>query len=433
MSQHQQHNDGQSPAPQHHGRQTLMRSESWIELASQPSTSSVSSLGDEIVTTGLRVGNSSLPQRRRRLQQMQNHMPSTYIVSHAAAQAGASSQEEYDETESEEDRVMSSSTEQVTPFPRQQTAIPHNGSDSEDDDDGNATALGVRRSSTSPTFRPQPNAFTHPPSHLHRNSTGSAIPQHPQQRRPSMSQRSQTRPSRGPNFMSPSYQADNDEALRASLTTLLSCAHAAGLRKKETEFAGVQRPPTQPMEMRIVPESELMDEAAPGPSTANNPSQPQPQLRVLPHLRTARTASNSSAPSVPESTTSREPSTQPDKPNSKRSSEPKSPRAAKKKRTASPAGRVSDGTSTTLISPTVLTWVVSAGVLVLVVGFGAASFVIGREVGRQEGAAGLTGLGESMSAGNASCGREVKEVIRGSSGGTFRRFKWGGVGSSIAA
>lgn len=333
---------------------------------------------------------------------------------------------------------MSSSTEQVTPLPRQETAIPPGLSDSEDDDDDeNATALGVRRSTISNTFRPQPNAFSHPPSHLHRRATSSAIPESSQGPRPPMSQRSQTRASpRGPTLMAPAYQADHEEALRSSLTTLLSCAHAAGLRKKEAEFgnAGIQPASSQPMGMmRIVQESELMDEATPGPSTAARPPLLQSQLRVPPNLRPARTASNSSAPSVPESTTSHETTTQPEveKPTGKRASEPKSdnksPRAAKKKRTASPVGRFSD--SSALISPTMLTWVVSAGVLVLVVGFGAVSFVIGREVGRQEGAAGFS----SMSAGNVSCAREAKDVIRQTSGGTLRRLKWGAVGRTISA
>lgn len=82
------------------------------------------------------------------------------------------------------------------------------------------------------------------------------------------------------------------------------------------------------------------------------------------------------------------------------------------------AGEVEDST--------LFTWVVSAGVLVLVsvVGFGA-GYVIGREVGRQEiGAMGVLGDG--------SCGREV---VRGGSG-SLRRFRWGiggGGGRSVVA
>jgi hypothetical protein len=91
----------------------------------------------------------------------------------------------------------------------------------------------------------------------------------------------------------------------------------------------------------------------------------------------------------------------------------------KKKRTASPAEE-------TLISPTLLTWVVSAGVVVLVsvVGFGA-GYVIGREVGKQEALAASVGSVNET----ASCGREVMRT----SGGTLRRFRWGDVGRSIVA
>lgn len=463
---HHRRNDGQSPTLhvlteplQGHD---LTISESWVELASQPSSSSLSSIGDEIVTTGLRVGNNSYPPRRRRLQQPQTHMPSTYIVSHAAAQAGTSSQEEYDETESEEDHILSSSNEQLSPsapLPRQQTALgPAAAAASSDTDDGsddeNSTALGVGRPSTSPTFRPQPNAFSHPPSHLHRNSTSSAVPQQPSSSRPSMAQRAHTRPNRGgPNFMSPSYQADNDAALRASLTTLLSCARA--LPKKEADLAPQAGTSTQPMNLRFAPESELMGEGgSPAAPSAEQQQQQQHPQALPPHLRhpTPRTASNSSAPSAPSSTSSH--SREPTADKTKRAATPtttttttraKSPRAAKKKRTASPAGVAAagdTGTATTSISPSVLTWVVSAGVLVLVsvVGFGA-GYVIGREVGRQEGAAaslggmGFGGDGSASAAAAAaaqnatSCGREV---IRSSSGGTLRRFKWG-VGRSVVA
>jgi hypothetical protein len=99
----------------------------------------------------------------------------------------------------------------------------------------------------------------------------------------------------------------------------------------------------------------------------------------------------------------------------------------KKKKVRLADGRLGDNSETT-ISPTLLTWVVSAGVLMLVsvVGFGA-GYVIGWEVGRQEG---VTGLNSSAVLGDGtSCGREV---ARGS--GTLRRFRWGtGVARSIVA
>ncbi|KAM7209324.1 hypothetical protein V8F20_000374 [Naviculisporaceae sp. PSN 640] len=404
--------------------------ESWVEISSQPSSSSLSSIGDEIVTTGLRVraNHHSYPPRRRRSSQ-QTAMPSSYLVNQPPIHAGTSSQEEYDETESEEDRVMTSSTEQIRPsvnLTRQQTAyrtVIDNDTDSEDDDDENATALG--RPTTSTTFRPQPNAFSHPPSHLtHRHSTGSAHPY-----RPSMPSRSHTRPHRTPNFMSPAYQADNDAALRASLTTLLSCAAAArGLPKKDDTRTGPSAPAgvmpsSQPMGLRLVPESELISESPPPPSCG------APGPATVPQ----RTASNSSAPSRPSSTSSREKEANlstAERGKRVAATQNKPPRATKKKRTSSSG--LADTDTGSLISPTLLTWVVSAGVVVLVsvVGFGA-GYVIGREVGRQEGAASL-GLGGSAAPTNASasCGREI---VRSTSTGTLRRFRWGSVGKSITA
>lgn len=453
----QRRNDGQLDATVSGRDQelTTANSESWIEVASQPSSSSLSSIGEDIVTTGLRVGSNSYPPRRRRSQQ-QHPMPASFIVGHPASQAGAtSSQEEYDETESEEDRVMTSSTEAIHPSAsllRQQTAIRAPVvSDSDSDDDENATALG-RPSPNGPVFRPQPNAFSHPPSHLtHRHSTSSAQPHH--HTRPSLPNRPHTRSHRGqPNYMSPSYQADNDAALRASLTTLLSCAAAArGLPKQHEERrtpggpgpgvgVGVI-PSSQPMELRLVPESELMAEAPP-PAPAGGVAGPGPAAaKASPQ---ARTASNSSAPSAPSSSSGREKNRRAAAATTTAAQGNKSsPRTAKKKRTGGAAALLEGETSAAagpFLSPTLLTWVVSAGVVVLVsvVGFGA-GYVIGREVGRQEAAASFGGFGSSSSTGTipsnaSSCGRElVRSTASGGGGGTLRRIRWGDVGRSVAA
>ncbi|KAL2126956.1 hypothetical protein VTI74DRAFT_11558 [Chaetomium olivicolor] len=424
--------------------------ESWVEVASQPSSSSLSSIGEDIVTTGLRVGSNSYPPRRRRSQQ-QHPMPASFIVGHPAAQGGAtSSQEEYDETESEEDRVMTSSTEAIHPAAnmfRQQTAARATAVDTESDtdDDENATALG--RPSNTPVFRPQPNAFSHPPSHLtHRHST-SSVPyyhsHHPSQSRPPMPNRPHSRSHRNPpNFMSPTYQADNDAALRASLTTLLSCAAAArGLPKHDERRTAVPGagagvvPSTQPMELRLVPESELMADSPP-PAPAGTPSGKAPQQS------TAKIASSTSSPGPPSSPSSRDHA---EKAKRAATTQGKPARATKKKRTSATLLEPDTETETSPFSlitsnPTLLTWVVSAGVVVLVsvVGFGA-GYVIGREVGRQEGAAGaFTGFGGGSANATAGCGSElVKSGAGGGGGGAsagmVRRIRWGGVGKSVAA
>ncbi|KAL7628718.1 hypothetical protein AAE478_000233 [Parahypoxylon ruwenzoriense] len=414
-NQQRQRNDGKSSRPKYR-EQSLTASESWVEVSSHPSSSSVSSIGDEIVITGLQVGSSHHPQRRRRLHpQSYAHLDAQQptFVSSQAGQAGASSsQEEYEESDSEEDRVLTSSAENIVrpraaPNTRQQqvSQVQTVESDSSDDDE-NATALARRPPEP---FQPQPNAFSHPPSHLtHRHSTSSTVPQH--HRRPSFSQRSQSRiDRRAPNFMSPNYQADNDAALRASLTTLLSCAAAARGRPKDGEKEMGERAGlaagSQPVELRFVPESELMAPPPP-PAQARRTSQ-------SPRIGPPTTAARESVGEKVKRAATPTPGT-------------KTSRVAKKKKTNVTSSEDA------LISPTLLTWVVSAGVVVLVsvVGFGA-GYVIGREVGRQETLSGLGAAGNASAVAEGSnCGREV---IR-SSGGTLRRFRWGtGMGKSVVA
>ncbi|KAF4332142.1 hypothetical protein FBEOM_14062 [Fusarium beomiforme] len=375
--------------------------ESWVEVASQPSSSSLSSIGDEIVTTGLRVGNPYV--RRRRLQQSARSLPQQQTAIHNANAADLSSQEEYDESDSEDDRLLTSSTENA------QRSEEGMDMDSEAESDGdNVTALGrVSDQPTEPVFRPQPNAFTHP-STQRRDSAPAAPsvpPSHPHNglTRPSFTQRSQTRPHRaGPSFMSPAVREENDAALRASLTTLLSCAHAArGLPKSKDEGEAQRNvnigvgPSSQPMELRFVPESELSTEPP-------------------------RRAQRSAAPSPPRKRNSpaRSPS-QTSERSKHGTASPTAPRATKKKKVAQMEEPAS-------ISPTLLTWVVSAGVVVLVsvVGFGA-GYVIGREVGKQEALAASVGSVNETT----SCGQEV---IR-SSGSGLRKLRWGAVGKSIVA
>ncbi|CEJ85878.1 hypothetical protein VHEMI03943 [[Torrubiella] hemipterigena] len=370
--------------------------ESWVELSSQPSSSSLSSIGDDIVTTGLYVANPH--QRRRRLHAAARSLPSSNTAIHAAE---TSSQEEVDESDSDEDHITTISAENI----HSSEHVESEASDDDSDDCDNATALG--RATDAAIFRPQPNAFSHPPSfgNTRRHSTNSSLPTHPHNefRRPSFSQRSQTRVHRsGPSFMSPSIREDNDAALRASLNTLLSCAHAARSLPKTEEEAAARRaastgvlPSSQPVELRLVAESELLDEARSAPSPR---SQPRTRTPVYGSQTPAKSRRSDSAG--------------------------RSPRAAKKKRTVVAAEEA------TFISPTLMTWVVSAGVVVLVsvVGFGA-GYVIGREVGRQEAQDVLAAsVGSSMNE-TTTCGQEVMR----SSGSGLRRLRWGAMGKSLVA
>ena len=194
-------------------------------------------------------------------------------------------------------------------------------------------------------------------------------------------------------MVSPAHQVDHDAALRASLTTLLSCAAAArGLPKRNQNTVPGASTSARPefTGLRLVPESELMGT----PPITSCPLSPSTRPRSSPSISDQDVVGEKGKRKAVSS-----------KPNAQ-------PRATKKKRIAA--------VEEAMISPTLLTWVVSAGVVVLVsvVGFGA-GYAIGKEVGRQET---LSGLSD-----NTSCGKEALKQVS-----EIRRFRWGN-GRSIVA
>ncbi|KKY16420.1 hypothetical protein UCRPC4_g05929 [Phaeomoniella chlamydospora] len=404
--------------------------DSWVEISSQPSSSSLSSIGDEVITTGLNVQNRRDPRRRRRLNAMiANNMRS----SPRPASAAGSSQDEYDESSSESDRVMSSSNEDVG-HQNEDNSPPqderHDSADEdEDDEDDTSTALGTGTADT--VFTPQPNAFTHPPSSQASSipsstslpPSGSYFPSPPADRLPSnrtitardLRRPSTTRSQRSShtpyNMISPShtYQPDHDAALRASLSTLLSCAAAArGLPKRDAPSRSTARRPgadtIDTNTLRMVPESELM---------AHETSPPLPVRRY-----TEVPSSSSSAPSPPASVKANLAAV------AKRKAvrESSKDRHSKKSRGSS-AARGNSSVDESAISPTLMTWMVSAGVVILfsAISF-SAGFVLGREVGHME--AGGTGVADLGSQGGG-CGRELASRADG-----LRRLRWSSGGTS---
>lgn len=286
---------------------------------------------------------------------------------------------------------MSSSNEHISPAPRLNITRPaYDGGSDSDDDDENATALGRR---TEPIFTPQPNAFSHPPTQ--RNLTSDSY-------FPRTSQSAPQRPSFPNRSSSRAYsQAENDAALRASLTTLLSIGAAAARGLPKRNVGGNAMTGNQPMSLGFVPESELG-----GGIVAANSSRP-----LTPSTRPRSTPSIASEEALAMETGKRKATAA--KPAGEKA------RVAKKKKVQL--------VEQAMVSPTLLTWVMSAGVVVLVsvVGFGA-GYVIGREVGRGEA---LTGLNSSAVIDSASCGREVARTSTGS----LRRFRWGSGMRSIVA
>lgn len=388
--------------------------DSWIEVSSQPSSSSLSSAAtnDDIITTGLRV---EQPHHHRSHRRRLQHLAAVTTAQVDYSQQ-SSSQDEYEESESDSDRVLSSSNEDIArrPAPLLSQTVPSTSTSSDDDD--NSTALGMRISSS--PFVPQPNVFSHPPATQHPSWTRPSERQHRSQpseisncsrrtaiRRGSQasvrsSHRSSHQQHSPYNMISPSYHADHDAALRASLSTLLSCAAAArGLPKQEQSPQPGPSGAQQPAAFRLVPES-AMEEASDdeAPATADpNIQRPKPQSHPMPAYSPAAKVKRRSSSSKDRSST----------------------HSAKKTRR-----------TPTESSPTMMTWVISAGVVVL---FSAISFsagyVLGREVGKLEANAGVVVGDGNFSTGRASarCGQEAVK-------GGLKRFRWSsGTSSGIIA
>lgn len=386
--------------------------DSWIEVSSQPSSSSLSSAtsaNDDIIIDGLRVQHDSNARRRR---QQRASRPRLDLGYRGSASTGTSSQEEYDESESESDRVLSSSNEALPRLPAyhelRRTGRAHYSSsdnqsdgEDEDDEDENSTAVGYIRSNDQ-SFTPQPNAFTHPPSAPANRASqqqASYFQSRPTARHSTQRHSYPAQQSHSPyNMISPSHQADHDAALRASLSTLLSCAAAArGLPKSQaqpssrTAGAAPSSSRVDPNTLRMVPESALPSSSPSPPATATKPTPTRTNTEEKHKRHHSR---------------------------DRRGSTKKARRTAIS--TASSAA-LDDSTALGQVSPTLLTWVVSAGVVVLV---SALSFSAGYVVGREAGRAEVEMLGE-MGANASNVGSCAGEVVgRGGSGLGLRRLRF---------
>lgn len=335
------------------------------------------------------------------------------------ASAEGSSQEEYEESESESDRVMTSSNEAAPPFApsplsRHDSSAPSDNTGDEDDDeargdgaDESATALD-RGTNDNDVFTPQPNAFSHPPS-SHSRSPGQAGGSYfpaahssaakANSRSTSFHLRRKDHPPH--NAISQSHKADHDAALKASLSTLLSCAAAArGLPKHDRPPSGTQSTPKHDQRLQAQPPPPPSREVAPTRADAND-------AETAPRRRRNRSRSSTrSAKTSPE----------------RRGSKREAARSTSKERRA--VKRLRCVGVDEAISPTLMTWVVSAGVIVLV---GALSFSAGYSAGRDQGRLETLSANGSGDGAARECGRQA----RGGMG--LRRRLWSGVGRAVAA
>lgn len=392
--------------------------DSWIELSSQPSSSSLSAASDDIITTGLRVEQqeTGMYQRHSRRRRMQHLAAVTAAQIDYSSREASSSQEEYEESESDPDPNMSSSNEDFRRPALLPTSAPQpevdNSSDEEDDDASTALGMGINTS----RFVPQPNVFSHPPatsdpSWTRPNETRRSEPnvssnssRRAAHRRDSLPNTRSTR--RSPqsnhspyNMISPSHHADHDAALRASLSTLLSCAAAArGLPKPEHHRSPQPGPSTNaaPASFRLVGESVAMgdesgNENGSSPRYTDTSSPAGPRLRQQPRVVAPAKAK-------------------------RRSPSPRDRNAVAKKTRHT-------GLEESPPPPTIMTWVISAGVVVL---FSAISFSAGYMLGKEVGRTEMSLMGDGSVPGarsSAACGQEA---VRGG----LKRLRWGtGAGS----
>jgi hypothetical protein len=203
-------------------------------------------------------------------------------------------------------------------------------------------------------------------------------------------------------MISPSYQADHDAALRASLSTLLSLGAAArGLPKSgqaTSRAPAVASTRVDPSTIRMVPESVVL-----GSDSSDLP----------------KTSATSSGPSSPLPVTSEK-----QKRKANATSQPRSG-SKERQRSLKKAKRV---TSMEDISPTLFTWVLSAGVVVL---FSAISFSAGYVVGKQDGRAEMLGQLGGAAGEAGRCGREAAGEMGRSSLG-LKRLRWGGMSAAAS-
>lgn len=373
--------------------------DSWIDVSSQPSSSSLSSIGDEIVTTGLRVQDDPRTRRRRALRP---GAPIHLNITRTPSVEAMSSTEEYEESGSESDRIMMSSgegnaftvsqTDTNAPTP---SASRGSGPllSSEDDDDENKTAINYPLTNGRTSFTPLPNAFTHPPTKTPRLSSRPAPGSYFPPTRPGMtSRRLSTRHSlpntttaRRPscaaqNPLSPSLNtaAEHEEILRASLTSLLSVAAAArGLPKTESKRSTSGPRVNPPMSFRLVPESAL--------PTANTQQLQQEEPIFKPTLR--RTSTSCSGLSTAPSEHKRKavaPAVA--APQQRQRSSSGNGRERKKARLRRSSSTSSEELMYSQVTPTLFTWVATAGVVVVLSALSfSAGYSVGKEAGRFEG------------------------------------------------
>ncbi|KAK6517793.1 hypothetical protein TWF506_004972 [Arthrobotrys conoides] len=310
------------------------RVDSWIEVASQPSDSytSSSSPEDPVITSGLQV------QRRKNRSRRRRNSTSTAIPT---ASRAVESSDEYDEDDDEElDGIdlnaIDSMGSSITDPSLSEGEEGSSDEESDEDDEGEIQPVAGLSSYVSAPQRPQNNFRT---------------------------------------FSRDPPQPDHDAALRASLSTLLSCAAGVGSASKprpNERMGSIQehvRPATIPT-LSLVTDSEreaMMSRPPPPPPYRRTVHHPPPQSP----LEQKRTTSPRRSRDDTQAT--------------KHKSKTKARRSAKTTAVPPNATMASAMASISASNMTYLTLAVSAGAVIIVSAISfSAGYALGKEVGRTE-------------------------------------------------
>jgi len=381
----------------------LLEADSWIEVASHPSDSAYTSSSDEhIITAGLQV---SAARRRRKSAFRDVQAPHPPNAMAQESEDGVEEEEEEGEDEEEEEGEGEDMGSMINEMPMSSDGYSSADDDGEDDSDDEASA-----SDDAPAPRTVFSASS--------------------QQRPFQG-RNQMAPRRhGPggfNMFAPNHAMDHDEALRASLSTLLSCAAAArGLTKSppqsqapgQTQTASQQSGRVAVEGIRVVREGNLPSEAS---GSVNGRSR-----------RGSMVSAEDSTSSPPPSPTNQLPSGNTEKARKKARRSDKKCKSKPRSRSSRPQEtESSDFTSALGISYATLA--ISAGAIVLLSAITfSAGYAMGREVGKSEG-----GLLGRLTGGGSEKGRAVVRGLGRASGGGLRGaagrgISMGGIGSVTA-
>lgn len=381
--------------------------DSWIEVSSQPSDDTYSSAsGNEQVARGA----SRLSHRKKRLRRTEifpgNSAPSKAYDHHA---------DDLSEVEMISSRSASSMSElsQHEEMGSSSSAAgeEYDSSESEEaDEEDTGTMLGIgQRAATSrrPAYGSYPGHSVHEFQRNLQNPSQSFL-RHRNPHSGTSSFRSQ-----------PATKADHDEALMASLSTLLSCAAAArGLPKVASQHSGSSASPGM------------------GPSRVAPMSSSRVQLdtlQLVPDQVMSEKDENRKLPGTPEAERSRSRRTSITKTppnemvragavnNKKRSSPKMSAAVTPRQRSASPRSRSCLTSALSSADASLLTIAFSAGAVILLSAISfSAGYAMGKEVGKTEAEAALGLMGRNA----------VKEVQRGGTRGLVRGVSRGVVSVS---